>query len=354
MASLDCGPPKKRPKESQLEENEETFDKQDRDYFRSYSDIAVHEEMLSDTIRTNAYRHAILKNYENVHGKIVADIGAGTGILSIFCVQAGAKKVYAIEASDMVEQTRRIVDENRMSDRIDVVQNKVEDVVFPEELDVIVSEWMGYNLFYESMLQSLIHTREKWLKKGGLMMPSAASLYLAPFTDEDYPDRLELWSDMYSLYKVSMEAMKPYAQKCIASRVIIRSISPESVQAHAHKVCCLDMKEVQRADIEKVQNKFEFRCFGHSEIHGFTTWFTVDFPGGTSLTTSPYSEGTHWAQTLLYIDQPLDVEQDTLIRGTISISANPKMTRYLDISLSYRVGEGPVYHKYYLMNDWIT
>lgn len=38
------------------------------------------------------------------------------------------------------------------------------------------------------------------------------------------------------------------------------------------------------------QNKFEFRCFGHSEIHGFTTWFTVDFPGGTSLTTSPYSE----------------------------------------------------------------
>ena len=35
------------------------------------------------------------------------------------------------------------------------------------EVDVIVSEWMGYCLFYESMLDTVIFARDKWLVRGG-------------------------------------------------------------------------------------------------------------------------------------------------------------------------------------------
>ncbi|KAK3609082.1 hypothetical protein CHS0354_011842 [Potamilus streckersoni] len=327
---------------------------QDEEYFRSYADVSVHEEMLSDTVRTNAYRYAILKNYEKIRGKIVADIGAGTGILSVFCVHAGAKKVYAIEASDMAEQTQRLVEENKMEDRIDVIQNKIEDVEFPEELDVIVSEWMGYCLFYESMLPSVLHCRDKWLKKDGLMLPSIANLYLAPFCDEDYDNRLDFWTEIKSVYKVSMESMKPYAQKCIASHVHVNCMPPESVQAHAHVIKRLDLKHVPISDLQKVKSDFRFRCFGHSEIHGFITWFTVDFPDSISLTTSPYTEDTHWAQCQFYLDAPEKVKQDTTITGTFSLTPNKDKPRFLDINIEYQFDSGPRRHKYYYMNDCIT
>lgn len=53
--------------------------------------------------RTGTYQEAILVNAADFHGKVVCDVGAGTGILSFFAIQAGARKVYSIEASDMAK-----------------------------------------------------------------------------------------------------------------------------------------------------------------------------------------------------------------------------------------------------------
>ncbi|TKS87940.1 Protein arginine N-methyltransferase 6 [Collichthys lucidus] len=83
--------------------------RQDRLYFDSYTDVTIHEEMIADHVRTNTYRMAILRNSESIRGKVVLDVGAGTGVLSIFCAQAGAKKVYAVEACSIAEQAVKIV-----------------------------------------------------------------------------------------------------------------------------------------------------------------------------------------------------------------------------------------------------
>jgi type I protein arginine methyltransferase len=57
--------------------------------------------MLMDDVRTSHYRNAIINNKQDFQDKIVMDVGAGSGILSLFAAQAGARKVYAIEASNM-------------------------------------------------------------------------------------------------------------------------------------------------------------------------------------------------------------------------------------------------------------
>lgn len=76
--------------------------------------------MIRDTARTEAYKNVILANRALFEGKTVLDVGAGTGILSIFCAQAGASKVYAVEASRTAELARQLVGENHFSDTVEV------------------------------------------------------------------------------------------------------------------------------------------------------------------------------------------------------------------------------------------
>lgn len=77
--------------------------------------------MLNDGPRNRAYKQAIIDNKDQIEGKVVLDVGAGTGILSIFCAQVGAKKVYAVEASNIYKIAKEVVEENNLDDIIEVL-----------------------------------------------------------------------------------------------------------------------------------------------------------------------------------------------------------------------------------------
>lgn len=76
--------------------------------------------MLEDEPRTLAYKNAILNNKTYFKDKTVMDVGCGTGILSIFCAQAGAKKVFAVEASNLANLAKEVVKENNFENIIEV------------------------------------------------------------------------------------------------------------------------------------------------------------------------------------------------------------------------------------------
>jgi len=70
-----------------------------------------------------------------------------------------------------------IVKNNGWSKKVTIIRGKIEEIELPvEKVDIIVSEWMGYFLFYESMLDTVINARDKWLVKGGL-----ARIFLLPY-----------------------------------------------------------------------------------------------------------------------------------------------------------------------------
>jgi protein arginine N-methyltransferase 3 len=123
-----------------LPEDEEDY------YFKSYSSYSIHEQMIKDAARTDAYRDFIYGNKDVFKGKVVLDVGCGTGILSMFAAKAGAKKVYSVDASNIIDRAKEIVKLNGLEGTITLLKGRIEDLELPEKVDVLVSEWMGYCL----------------------------------------------------------------------------------------------------------------------------------------------------------------------------------------------------------------
>ena len=164
-----------------------------------------------------AHRSARRSIYENKHlfkDKVVLDVGCGTGILCMFAAKAGAKQVIGVDCSDILEQTTKIVAQNvaetGLPDVITLVKGKMEEVELPvDKVDIIISEWMGYFLFYESMLDTVLVARDKYLKPGGLIFPDKAVLYLSAVEDGDYKaEKMDWWDDVYGF---KMSALKELA-----------------------------------------------------------------------------------------------------------------------------------------------
>src|SRR5207253_4411504 len=133
--------------------------------------------MIADKGRTDAYCRALRKYVE--HGVVVADIGTGIGIWALIACKLGARKVYAIEASGVIELARQVAADNGFESRIEFIQELSTRVTLPERADVIVSDVRGVLPFFQQGLTSLIDARDRLLKPGGVMIPHADTLWAA-------------------------------------------------------------------------------------------------------------------------------------------------------------------------------
>lgn len=312
---------------------EADFDMTSSDYyFNSYAHFGIHEEMLKDDVRTRSYLRAITNNPHLFEGKTVMDVGCGTGVLSIFAAKAGAKKVYAVECSKIVDQARLIVQANGFSDVIEIKETKVEDMELPEKVDVIISEWMGYFLFYESMLDTVLFARDKWLKPGGLMFPNKATLYLCAIEDAQYKaEKIDFWDNVYGL---DMSCIKSVA----LTEPLVDTVDPEQVMTTTCAAFPVDTETVTVKQLSFAV-PFELRAIRDDYCHALVAYFDVAFTHGlkpVSFVTGPHVRATHWKQTVLYLDRALPVHRGEIIKGILACRPNRKNPRDLDIAVEYQ------------------
>ncbi|KAH3762669.1 protein arginine N-methyltransferase [Pelomyxa schiedti] len=297
-------------------------------YWNSYSHYSIHEEMLKDHVRTDSYRRAIMAPGV-VKGKVVVDVGCGTGILSLFCASAGAKKVYAIDCAEIIEQAKIIVKANRFEDVIVLIKGKVEDVELPEKCDVLISEWMGYFLMYESMLDSVITARDKWLKPDGIVLPDKCSLHIAGIEDAEYRNtKIDWWNSVYG-----------YNMSCIREIALSEPLV-DVAEANMITTNELFMKEfnVMAAthDDMKWESGFQLKALREEYCHALCVWFDVEFSQShVMFSTGPRSKYTHWKQAVLYLREPVSMRRGETLSGNLVCTPNKKNPRDLDIQLKY-------------------
>ena len=309
--------------------------KKDHDYyFGSYSTFNIHEEMLKDTVRTRAYQRAIENNPQDFKDKIVMDIGCGTGILSIFAARAGAKHVYAIENAEIAHFATEIVKRNGLSDKITVIKGKMEEITLPvKEVDIIISEWMGYFLLYESMLDTVLWARDKYLAKGGKMLPDRVSLYMAGLEDGKYKnEKKTFWDDVYCV-----------DMSCMASTVLrdplVDVVNSSYVVTSAAKILQLNLCTMKPSDVEFTAG-YQLRCQSDNRVHGMVTWWDCEFAdlqNPQSLSTSPYNKATHWKQVIFYSKYNMSVYRDDVLYGSIAVRKSRQNFRELDIKISFHI-----------------
>lgn len=323
------------------------------EYFRSYANVSVHELMLKDKPRTLAYKMFIEQNSDLFRNKVVLDVGAGTGILSLFAARVGAKRVFAVEASDMAKSCEEIVKINKLDKVVIVVNELVENVELPvAKVDIILSEWMGFYLLHESMLDSVLFARDKWLAEDGLMVPSHAVIYTVPVNMNDYClEHFEYWNDVYGF------DLSPLANMSVQNTLqqpVIETIDTKQTLSEPKVLADFDLKQVKSAEVQDMEEKFSFEMNSQSVLHGFAFWFEVKFcrqskniENGISnnaieekdtdlnltLSTSPQSEQTHWKQTICFLPMSVSVEKGETIYSKIMLSQDGGNKRQYNISL---------------------
>jgi protein arginine N-methyltransferase 1 len=300
-------------------------------YWNSYAHFSIHEEMLKDEVRTLGYRKAIMDNKHLFKDKIVLDVGCGTGILSMFAVKAGAKHVYAVDCSDIIHQANQIILDNGLQDKITVIQKKVEELDLPCKVDIILSEWMGYFLLYESMLNTVIFARDHFLAPEGILLPDKASLYISGIEDEEYKqDKIDFWDNVYGF---NMSCIKKIAIR----EPLVDTVEAKALLTNACRFYTINLDTVRPEDLA-FKNTFSIKATRKDNMHAFIAWFDVEFSKCHKpiyITTSPQSPYTHWKQTVFYIEDVLSVSEGDAISGYISCKPNEKNPRDLDIEIKY-------------------
>ncbi|XP_026464868.1 protein arginine N-methyltransferase 1 [Ctenocephalides felis] len=301
----------------------------DEGYFNSYAHYGIHYEMLSDKVRTESYRNAILKNSNTFKDKEVLDLGCGTGILSMFSAQAGAKHVTGIDMSDIIYNAMDIVRENGFGSVITLLKNRLEDIEFPiQKFDIIVSEWMGYFLLFEGMLDSVIYARDNYLKPGGIILPNRCNISIVGSGDiEDHNSYVNFWKDVYG-FKMS----------CMKTNMLKETSVEIARKEHLITDPCIIVDiDINNCTTECVNFTYDFSLtckkdgYLTSLIGYFDTFFELEVP--VEFSTGPYTEPTHWKQTIFYLKNPIEVKADQLVTGTFSCKRDTKNVRGLLIHI---------------------
>ncbi|GFR40027.1 hypothetical protein Agub_g562 [Astrephomene gubernaculifera] len=337
-------------------------------YFCTYGYIYHQKDMLEDHKRTGAYYQAVLSNKRQFQGKVVLDVGTGSGILAIFAAKAGARKVYAVEATNMAKNARALVESNNLSHVVEVIQGTIESISLPEKVDIIISEWMGYFLLRESMLDSVLVARDRFLAPGGALYPSHAAIYLAPIRSNlvnqrtsEFQNSMEGWAEflqeMRHYYQVNLDCLSdPYRSEqkdYYLHTSQWTDTHPQQLLGPATPFIKYDLHTLTLEELKApLKAEFLLHMTDGGPVDALCGFFDVWFRGSQQaptdnevrLTTGPDPTGaTHWGQQTFPLHPAIDCAPGDQLRVVLEVSRRADNQRLLHVKAAVSVEGSSIY-----------
>ena len=274
-----------------------------------YSTLKGQKSMALDKKRNRAYFNALSKIIKT--DSVVLDLGAGLGLLGFFSAKLGAKKVYLVEPENIIGISKEIALNSDWSEKIEFVQGKVEDISLPEKVDVIISVFTGNFLLTEDLLPFLFHTRRKFLKDDGILIPESASMMAVPITSASYyKDTIEIWSKPH--LEIDLSICRNYANNTV---FYPRNELRESIYlSNPKEILNLDF---YTADNISCKSEVQFKINQTELCHGICGWFDMRL-GKKWFSTDPHKSTSHWSPAFLPLDPPVKVKKGDNLNLQIS------------------------------------
>ena len=268
-----------------------------------------HRQYLSDLVRLAAFRAAIQEVVKP--GDVVVDLGAGTGILGLLACQAGATRVYSIESTGLIQLTREICQANGCSDRTQFINELSAQASPPELADVVVADQIGCFGFEAGLFEYFRDARQRFLKPGGITIPSRIDLIVAPVDAQQLRNQVEFWNSAPAEFD-----FRPVRALAINTSYPA-TFTPDQLLGDPSILASLAASDAPPSFLGLTATATVSRP---GTLHGIGGWFSATLSPSITLTNSPLSENRIDRQSMFFpIDRPVPVVPGDRILITMNI-----------------------------------
>ena len=279
-----------------------------------YAEFEVHRSMIRDRVRTEAFRRAIDLVVRS--GDTVLDVGAGSGILSVFAARAGAARVYAVEQTSVAVLAQDLAVANGVGEIITVIRGDIMDVEPPERVDVIVSEWLGGFGIDEGMLVPVIAARDRWLKPGGVMIPRSVTAWAALVHDRYLGETVEFLRD--NPYGLKLEDLVEKTVNEISYSGSHRHLAAGDRRSEPSRLWTTN---VDLIPLEQAQAPHHAEALlpvsDYGTANALALWFSAELAPGISLSVGPGDPPTHWGMTTAPLHRSVELTPGMVVRARV-------------------------------------
>ncbi|HMN36668.1 MAG TPA: 50S ribosomal protein L11 methyltransferase [Hyphomicrobium sp.] len=262
--------------------------------------IEYHRTLIADKVRNEAFYKALKAAI--VPGRtIVADIGAGTGVLGLMASKLGAREVLLFEVSEVAGVAAKVLKANRAKN-CQVIPCHSTEFHDPPRVDVVVSETLGNYAFEEHMIATLHDARMRYLRYGGVMIPSRVTQFVAPVVVRRIDHELRAWERVG--YGIDLSA----AQTMSLNNAYVRAIKPADLLDGVASAKEWDTAQLGFDKRTSRKGEASWKLAHPATIYGFACWWQADLGNGITLSTAPDAPRTHWEQLYYPLLSPLQVQ----------------------------------------------
>lgn len=296
--------------------------------------IEYHRTLIADKVRNAAFHKALSQLI--IPGKsIVADIGAGTGLLGLMASKLGAKQVYLYETAAVAGVAAQILKANKAKN-CQLFACHSTEFQDPPKADIVVSETLGNYALEENIIATLADARARHLAPGGSLLPNRIEQFVAPVVKSRLHEELNVWDSAGAGLNLEIAKVMSF------NNVYVRQIKVGELLDGGSSATVWDKIDLMKDARSTRKGEASWTASHPATIYGFAYWWSAHLTPGVALSTAPDAPATHWEQLYFPLLNPIEVSKNQSVSVALRSASSEEAGTHLSWSAVHKDAKGRI------------